>query len=701
MSKETLEGVFQAITESILVFDRDSHIIMANETAAKRLGRTTEELVGSCLCNFFPPDVAEARRPYGKKIIRSAKPVRFQDRRGDFFADISLYPILGPDGRVARVAAFARDMSEQRLAEQALLFEKQKFESLCEHAPFGMVMIAADGTFLYVNQRFRDAFGYDLNDAPNGRAWFALAYPDESYRNEVIAAWKEDVAESPRGQASPRVFTVRCKNGTDKTARFIPAELDSGVHLMTVEDITEQRKSVERLLESEERFRAIFESATDYIFIKDRTGRYTHLNPAVERLFGLPAERLVKMTDEALFGQEAAASIRELDKRVLKGNPVEAERTRPVNGVPVTYSIVKVPLHDSSGRIVGLCGIARDITERKQAGGGKLSDAEFDVVSVPAHYHSAVMQSTVTMARFAAATDSTILLLGESGSGKDHMAHFIHDHSLRAGGPYFLVNCATVSADLADSELFGHEPGAFTGATKRKLGLLELAEGGTLLLNEVGELPSSLQAKLLTFLDTSQFTRVGGEKNVTVNARILAATNSDLAQEVAQGGFRKDLFYRLNVFAITVPPLRDRIDDLPVLVKEILAKLALRLQLHAVPPLGPGVMDALASYHWPGNVRELRNVLERAVILSAGGVITVRSVALHVATDDWCLRVDFPKTRSLNEVTAEVRKSLLLEALRRTDGNRTRASRLLGISRHSVINYIREFGITVEPGHAS
>jgi two-component system, NtrC family, response regulator AtoC len=701
VSKETLEGVFHAITESILLCDVDGTVITANETAAARLGKTAEELAGTLVYDAFSPDVAATRRGYGREVMRSGKPLRFQDKREDLFLDVNLYPIVGPDGSVARVAAFGRDMSDQRLAEQALLVEKQKFESLCEHAPFGMVMIAADGTFLYVNQRFREAFGYDLRDVPNGRSWFARAFPDRSYRNEIIAAWKEDMGDATRGTSRQRVFTVRCKTGTDKIVRFIPVQVDSGEHLMAVEDITEQRKSEERLLESEERFRAVFESAADCIFIKDRTGRYTHVNPAMEKLFGLPAEKLVRMTDEPLFGAEAASCIRKVENRVMKGASVEEEPTRLVNGIPMTFSIVKVPLHDSAGRIVGLCGIARDITERKQAGARKLPGAELDSGSGAAHYRSAAMRSTLTMAQFAAATDSTILLLGESGSGKDHLARFIHDQSLRAGGPYFVVNCASVSPELADSELFGHEPGAFTGATKRKLGLLELAEGGTLLLNEIGELPVPLQAKLLTFMDTSQFTRVGGEKNITVNARILAATNRDLDHEVAQGAFRKDLFYRLNVFAITVPALRDRLDDLPVLVQQILSRLASRFQLHTVPPLGRGVMDALTSYRWPGNVRELRNVLERALILSGGGLITVRSVPLHVATDDWFLKVNFPTGRSLNDVTAEIRKLLLIEALRRTHGNRTRAALLLGISRHSVINYIKEFGLTVDAGHTS
>ena len=177
----------------------------------------------------------------------------------------------------------------------------------------------------------------------------------------------------------------------------------------------------------------------------------------------------------------------------------------------------------------------------------------------------------------------SVLLLGESGTGKDYLARFIHNHSSRAEGPFFAINCAAVSPELAESELFGHESGAFTGARGRKRGLLELAQQGTLLLNEIGELLPALQAKLLTFLDTRSFTRVGGEVNVSVDARLIAATNRDLEKEVSEGRFRNDLFYRLNVLSIRVPALRERIEDIPILAREIIALLVAEMDLSYTP----------------------------------------------------------------------------------------------------------------------
>ena len=233
-------------------------------------------------------------------------------------------------------------------------------------------------------------------------------------------------------------------------------------------------------------------------------------------------------------------------------------------------------------------------------------------------YASKAMRSTLKSAILAGKSATTILLTGESGSGKDYLARYIHDHSDRASGPYFSVNCAAISEGLAESELFGYERGSFTGAVGRKRGLLELAEGGTLLLNEIGELSLPLQSKLLTFLDARKFTRVGGEKEITVNARLIAATNRDLEKEVEEGRFRKDLFYRLNVFSIAAPPLRERREDIPILVQEILAKLRIEMNIDGAPTIDASLMRTFKNYDWPGNVRELHNVLERALIHSQG-----------------------------------------------------------------------------------
>lgn len=460
-----------------------------------------------------------------------------------------------------------------------------------------------------------------------------------------------------------------------------------------LKEIEERRRAEEALRDSEQRFRTIFESATDCIFLKDRSLRYTHVNPAMESLFQRPRSNIVGRTDEELYGKEAARSLAAIDRRVFAGETIEGEHTRPVNGVLTTFLETKVPLMDQTGTVTGLCGIARNITDRKRI--KPVAPAQIS------EYPSRAMRAAIERARLVASQDTIVLLLGESGSGKDYLANFIHAASDRANGPFFAINCASVAPEIAESELFGHEAGAFTGAHTRKRGLLELAEGGTIFLNEIGELALRLQAKLLTFLDTKSFTRVGGEKTISVNARLIAASNRDLEYDAVQGHFRQDLFYRLNVLSIRIPPLRERTEDIPVLVEQITAQLQKEIRLVSPPVFAREVMDALATYDWPGNVRELRNVLERALIISGGGRITPEVLGMGPARKEWAFEAHFPEGETLNSVTRELKRSMVTEALRRAAGSPTAAARLLGISRNSINHYISSLGIAIDdPGPA-
>lgn len=469
----------------------------------------------------------------------------------------------------------------------------------------------------------------------------------------------------------------------------IPSDPEYFQHmLVTIMDITERKQAEEAVRTSEERFRAIFEAARDSIFIKDRDLRYTHMNPALRLLLSQTSDRLIGATDGELYGDEAGKHLREVDLRALSGQSVEEEHTRPVNGIQRTFHDTRVPLTNSEGEIIGICGISRDITERRMVG--------YIPIRVPAEYPSASMCSTLAKARRIASTDSVVLLQGESGSGKDHLARYIHAHSSRNRGPFFSINCAALSHDLAESELFGHEAGAFTGARTRKKGLLELAEGGTLLLNEIGELPLTMQSKLLTFLDTKSFMRVGGERLVSVNARLLAATHRDLKKEVAVGRFERALFYRLDVFSIYIPPLRNRLDDIPILVKEITAKLVLETNLPHNSSLSSEFIDSLKDHDWPGNVRELRNAVERALILPEKDLPDFYASSASDISDGWTCRLQFPTDVRLADIRNDISRALCLEALRRSRGNKKAAAKLLGISRYSFYRYLKRYGLECE-----
>jgi transcriptional regulator with PAS, ATPase and Fis domain len=278
--------------------------------------------------------------------------------------------------------------------------------------------------------------------------------------------------------------------------------------------------------------------------------------------------------------------------------------------------------------------------------------------------------------------------MGETGVGKEVVAEQIHRQGPRAAGPFIRLNCGAVPETLLESELFGHERGAFTGADRRKAGYVEAAAGGTLFLDEVGELGSSMQIRLLRVLEDRRFMRVGGREEISVDVRIIAATNRDLEAEVERGRFRQDLYFRLSAFVVRVPPLRERPVEIELLAALFARQLAKRMNV-AAPPLSPEALAALRRYHWPGNVRELRNAIEHAVVLAEGG-----SVGLEHLPDS----VRKPGSQAgaatgMRSQIADMERKAITEALDAEDGNQTRAARRLGISRRALLYKLERLGL--------
>jgi len=306
---------------------------------------------------------------------------------------------------------------------------------------------------------------------------------------------------------------------------------------------------------------------------------------------------------------------------------------------------------------------------------------------------SPMMQEVFQMLQQAAPTKATILITGESGTGKELTARAIHELSPRRAGPFFAVNCAAMPESLMESELFGHEKGAFTGAVERRAGYFELARGGTLLLDEIGDMPMNTQAKLLRVLEERRVRRLGSPREIELDVRVVASTNQNLREAIAKGTFREDLYFRLNVFEIHLPPLRDRGSDVSRLSEELIAALNQKHECR-VTDLSPEVAALLASHNWPGNVRELRNVLERAVILAGSGTITTEHLPRGFAGRPEPASRDGAEALVLEPgmTVADAERALIEMTLRHTGNNRTRAADILGISPKTLFNKLKEYG---------
>jgi PAS domain S-box-containing protein len=403
----------------------------------------------------------------------------------------------------------------------------------------------------------------------------------------------------------------------------------------TQRDRTEQRLTMQALTESEQRISSILGSAMDAIITVDQQHCITLFNAAAARIFrcaadfaiGQPVERFIAPHCSKLFMQfiafdNAAAKTQAwapegLSARRADGEefPIEATFSPLETHDQKLYTIILRDVNDRS--------LAEQKLDRLQQEKGYLQEVINDDHN-PGDFVSGskLMRSVMEQVRMVARTDTPVLLLGETGTGKELLARAIHEFSDRSAAIMVKINCAALPAELIESELFGHEKGAFTGATQQRKGRFELADGGSLFLDELGELSLSAQAKLLRVLQEQEFERVGGSETIRVDVRVIAATNRNLAEDVGLGKFRSDLYYRLNVFPIEVPALRQRVTDIPLLARFFLAKYAKKF-VKRFDDIDPAGLEYLHQYAWPGNVRELQNVIERAVILSQGSLLEI------------------------------------------------------------------------------
>ncbi|MEC7522321.1 MAG: sigma-54 dependent transcriptional regulator [Myxococcota bacterium] len=369
------------------------------------------------------------------------------------------------------------------------------------------------------------------------------------------------------------------------------------------------------------------------------------------------------------------------------------------------FDYITKPFEQSELRnVVGKAAKTRELTQREVA----------PEPSEPGRYRligqSPPMVEVYNVIEKVADTPSTVLLTGESGTGKELIARALHENSSRKDRPFIRVNCAAIPRDLIESELFGYEKGAFTGAVTSKPGRFELAHGGTLFLDEIGEIPVNMQVKLLRAIQEQEFERVGGIKTIEVDVRLVAATNRDLAQEIKQGRFREDLYYRLNVVQVRLPPLRERTSDIPLLIEHFVKRFREKLKKDVVGATD-GAMQRLLAHPWPGNIRELENVIERCILFSEGDRIDVGDLPPEVRVDAPSSAASAPPPKAaepasdqptpglkeaVREAASKVERELIVRALSQTGGNVTHTARLLKISRKSLQTKMKELGLREE-----
>jgi len=556
-----------------------------------------------------------------------------------------------------------------------------------------------DGSNEFVNRRWQDYTGIPEDEA-RGQGWQAAVHPDDLPK--LTEKWAEIVASGQGGEFEGR---LRRRDGVFCwfLARFEPVRDDAGEIVRwygTSTDIDALKQAEAKLREDERALRRITDAIPQAIVVQDPDGIPVYANQAVLDYTGLTMDDVLTADFRArIFHSEDLKHVREQRQAALaRGLPFEIEqRALRKDGQYRWFLIRYNPFRDEEGRLVSWYATGTDIDERKRAEDRTRNEnvALREEIVRSSMFEEIVgssdaLRTVLNQIAKVAPTDSTVLIQGETGTGKELVARAIHSRSRRASRAFIRVNCAAIPQSLIASELFGHEKGAFTGAVQRRLGRFESADGGTIFLDEISELPQETQIALLRVLQEREFERVGGNEAIAVDVRVLAATNKDLTAAVRDGVFRADLFYRLNVVPIQVPALRDRRGDIRLLVEYLVERYAQKAGKR-IRSISQDTLELFETYHWPGNIRELQNVIERAVILSDAEVFRVDASWLTPAPAESVV-----PSGSLPADLAQREKAIIEDALRYAHGvigGATGAAAKLGLPRQTLESRMRKLGI--------
>jgi len=612
---------------AIYLVDNTGQFISANQAGLKLLGCTADELTGMPIAvTYSPEELSRIKTPMeamGSGLTRFER--TFLRRDGSMLTvEISLSPTL-PGGR----QVVMRDITDRKRAEEALKQHAQQLQQVIDVAPVHMFIWEADANVSYGNRASLEFFGPIPLRAPT-EFLDLVTYPED------VEGLKEGIKEAfARGGPFSTEVRMRRHDGEYRWFHYQlnPLRNDDG-HIsrwcgMRI-DIDDQKRAAaqaqKEYLELREHFnelQQIMDVIPQYLYIVQPDGTAIQANRAVKDFWGPlghlpPKEFLSRFAHPDDIEKLWTA----FQKATQTGQEFQVEaRLRGRTGDYRWFLEHMVPIRDASGRVLRWCGTHIDIDDQKRAQDRAQQEnlalrEEIDKASMFEEIvgTSSALQAVLMRVAKVAPSDTTVLITGETGTGKELIARAVHKRSPRSSRAFVSVNCAAIPRDLIASELFGHEKGAFTGALQRRLGRFELAEGGTIFLDEIGELNAETQVALLRVLQEREFDRVGGTRPIRADVRVITATHRDLPAEVVAGAFRSDLYYRINVFPVNVPPLRERKEDIRLLVEYFIDRYANKAG-KKITSIDKASMEHLRTYAWPGNIRELQNVIERSVIV--------------------------------------------------------------------------------------
>jgi len=712
-SEERWRSVFENSAIGVALSDLNGRFLATNHIYQTMVGYTEEELRALHFLDLTHEDYRQANWALITELVEGKRrqfQIEKQYRRKDgsliwVSNNVSLVP--GTE-RVPRfIMALSEDITQRKRAEEAL----HKSEALLHEAQ----RLARTGSWSWdvlsgkVVSSPENARIYDFQpneDSAAPEVYFQRIHPD--HRERIREVFQTCVVGKTDYQAD---FPIVLLDGTDKYihATGHPILNKSGDLIEffgTTVDVTEQHEArvalqtaFEQIKAEETELRRMTDAIASYIYVFRPDGTPLYANQTVLDYTGLTWEEVQREDFPArIFHPEDAERL--LEKRyeaLARGKPFELEKRELGKDGKYRWFLVRYnPLRDDHGNIIRWYATGTDIEDRKRAE-ESMRDENLALREQIDHAFmfeeivgsSPALQTVLSSIVKVAPTDSTVLITGETGTGKELIARAIHKHSRRSGQAFISVNCASIPSSLIASELFGHEKGAFTGAVQRRQGRFEMAHSGTIFLDEVGELPAETQIALLRVLQERQFERVGGNRIIPTDVRVIAATNRDLTAAIAARTFRADLFYRLNVFPIEVPPLRKRKEDIPMLVEYFVKRYAEKMAKQ-IRTIDNNTLELCQSYPWPGNIRELQNIVERSVILCGGDTFWIEKawLASHEARQE----LPGPLPDTLQNQERKIIETALAESKGKVAGPQGAAAKL-GIPRSTLDTKIKQLGI--------